>query len=217
MWRVALRGDRRDGRDSREGEKGMKHLRNSERRHPAHHAPVEKFNESVLVQVNVCTKNRWPVLACAAGHQCCREIWAAADFWRVGQYVIMPDHIHLFCAPGRQPMPNLKEWVEYWKAQIAARWPMSARSGTVSSVANEGMDGTEPVPPKNGNTNSRGATQTVPSFKLWQRDFWDTQMRSRAHYEEKLSYVRMNPVRKELVCAPEKWPYQGVIFPICWN
>src|SRR5256885_6005252 len=25
--------------------------------------------------------------------------WKTADHWLVGRYVIMPDHIHLFCAP----------------------------------------------------------------------------------------------------------------------
>jgi REP element-mobilizing transposase RayT len=71
-------------------------------------------------------------------------------------------------------------------------------------VATGETDRTEPVPPD------------AKPFKLWQRDFWDTQMRSRAHYEEKLSYVRMNPVRKELVKTPEEWPYQGVIHEIRW-
>jgi putative transposase len=52
------------------------------------------------------------------------------------------------------------------------------------------------------------------AFKLWQRDFWDTQMRDREHYDEKLAYVRMNPVRKGLVATPEEWPYQGVVHPI---
>ena len=52
----------------------------------------------------------------------------------MGQYVIMPDHIHLFCVPGRLPMPSLAQWVEYWKGRIAARWPLKT-------------DGTEPVPP----------------------------------------------------------------------
>ncbi len=63
-------------------------------------------------------------------------------------------------------------------------------------------DGTRPVPPG--------------PFKLWQRDYWDTQMRSREHYDEKLSYVRLNPVRKALVATPEEWPYQGNIYDVHW-
>ena len=172
----------------------MNDERYSDRQRPAHHTPVERFNEPIMVQVNVCTKDRRPVLAREAVHRLCVEVWQAADFWRVGHYVIMPDHIHLFCVPGRLPMPSLKQWVEYWKGQIAVRCPLN-------------MDDTEVVPPEGGNGSS---------FKLWQRDFWDTQMRSRQHYEEKLSYVRMNPVRKELVKHMAEWPYQGEVYPIGW-
>ncbi len=162
------------------------------RRHrPPHHAPAKRFNEPIIVQVNVCTKSRRPILAYEAGHRLCREIWQVADFWRVGHYVIMPDHIHLFCAPGCMPPTSLRQWVEYWKSRTAARWPITRYR-------------TEPVPPGE------------KSFKPWQRDFWDTQMRSREHYEEKLSYVRMNPLRKGLATTPEGWPYQGAIHEIGW-
>jgi len=46
---------------------------------------------------------------------------------------------------------------------------------------------------------------------FWQRDFWDTQMRSQQDYEEKYAYVRENPVRKGLVNCTEEWPYQGIL------
>jgi len=207
-----------------------------QRRRPAHHAPAERFNEPVLVQVNVCTKDRRPVLACEAGHRLCREAWRAADFWRVGQYVIMPDHIHLFCSPGRIPMPSLTQWVEYWKGQVAVRWSLMAMTGGTPSGPVK-TDGTEPVPPEERmegrppcrphagpseasvfmtGVSAAVPTAAVPSFKLWQRDFWDTQMRSREHYEEKLAYVRMNPVRKGLAMTPDNWPYQGKVFPVAW-
>ena len=41
-------------------------------------------------------------------------------------------------------------------------------------------------------------------------------MRDRAHYEEKLSYVRLNPVRKGLVANWEEWPYRGKVFDLEW-
>ncbi|MCF7838668.1 MAG: hypothetical protein K9N49_08570 [Candidatus Marinimicrobia bacterium] len=184
-----------------------------QRCHPAHHAPVERFNEPVIVQVNVCTKDRRAVLACDAGHQLCRAVWRAADHWRVGRYVIMPDHVHLFCAPGRFPMPGLRQWVEFWKSRIAAQWP--GGTGSVRSVGHPDADDTEVVPPGDGYF---VPTRIPPvcRFKLWQRDYWDTQMRSRAHYEDRLLYVRLNPVRRELVTHPEDWPYQGEIFPLDW-
>ena len=162
-----------------------------ERRGPAHHAPVAIHNEPIVVQVNICTKDRRPILACDAVHSLCRDVWKSADFWRVGLYMIMPDHIHLFCTPGRTPATSLKQWVSFWKSRIASKCPLDA-------IAKE--------------TDNRSSI----ADKLWQRDYWDTQMRSREHYEEKLSYVRLNPVRKNLVSSTEEWPYQGVIHPIQW-
>jgi REP element-mobilizing transposase RayT len=52
--------------------------------------------------------------------------------------------------------------------------------------------------------------------RLWQRDFWDLQMRSYAHYVERRSYVRENPVRKGLVPSVRDWPYQGELHTIEW-
>ncbi len=218
------------------------------RRRPAHHPPIERFNEPVIVLVTVCTKGRIPVLACDAVHRICIEIWQGADFWRVGRYVIMPDHIHLFCAPGRIPMPNLRQWVEFWKSQIARRVSLISGGPTSASAVPENPDGAEAVPPENrsldgvepvppdGGMRIRGGsaftragsgakpddTEVVPSgsrkpVKLWQRDFWDTQIRSRTHYDEKWSYVRMNPVRQGLAQIPDEWLFQGEVFPLVWR
>ena len=207
------------------------------RRRPAHHPPIERFNEPVIVLVTVCTQDRRPVLAGDGVHRLCREIWQAADFWRVGCYVIMPDHIHLFCAPGRIPMPNLRQWFEFWKSQIARRFPLVSGGPTsVSAFSGNNPDGTEAVPPLSGNVEripgvatsvstgigNPGAVEGIPpgnreSIKLWQRDFWDTQMRSRTHYDEKRSYVRMNPVRQGLAQTPDDWPFQGEVFPLAWR
>ncbi|MBV8587145.1 MAG: hypothetical protein JO308_12715 [Verrucomicrobia bacterium] len=44
---------------------------------------------------------------------------------------------------------------------------------------------------------------------LWQRSFWDRQMRNAEDYGLKYLYVRNNPVRHGLVSEPEDWPYQG--------
>jgi putative transposase len=44
-----------------------------------------------------------------------RERWANAKSWLVGRYVVMPDHIHLFCAPATIPPGPLEQWVRYWK------------------------------------------------------------------------------------------------------
>ena len=49
---------------------------------------------------------------------------------------------------------------------------------------------------------------------IFQEDCWDTQMRSREHYEEKVSYIRNNPVRAGLVSVSEAWPFQGKVHDV---
>lgn len=39
--------------------------------------------------------------------------WRNADHWMVGQYVVMPDHVHLFVGPHKSN--DLLGWVRYWK------------------------------------------------------------------------------------------------------
>ena len=51
-------------------------------------------------------------------HARVRDAWQNATTWVVGRYVIMPDHLHLFCAPGVIPPEPLQSWVSYWKRQI---------------------------------------------------------------------------------------------------
>ena len=97
------------------------------RRHPAHHPLVETGNRAILVFLTVCTKDRKPILATAAAHDAIRRAWEGARDWRVGRYVVMPDHVHLFCAPGRVDYPPLAAWVKYWKALASRGWPVPAQ------------------------------------------------------------------------------------------
>jgi REP element-mobilizing transposase RayT len=51
-----------------------------------------------------------------------RAAWEAATFWKVGRFVLMPDHLHLFCAPNDVTGP-LKVWVRRWKTTATRNWP----------------------------------------------------------------------------------------------
>jgi len=51
----------------------------------------------------------------------------------------------------------------------------------------------------------------------WQRKSFHHRLRRRIEYEEKLIYVRENPLRKQLVVQPDNWPYQGRIHDLCWT
>jgi putative transposase len=46
---------------------------------------------------------------------------------------------------------------------------------------------------------------------IWQRSFWDRQIRTGDQYDQKWLYVRNNPVRHGLVEDPDEWPFQGAI------
>jgi REP element-mobilizing transposase RayT len=46
---------------------------------------------------------------------------------------------------------------------------------------------------------------------IWQRDYFDRYLRTAESYQTKWNYVRNNPIRANLVTAPEHWPYQGEI------
>jgi len=97
------------------------------RKHPAHGVNTNS-DHGAIVFVTVCTKNRQPWLADPFVHAVLRQVWLAADAWLVGQYMIMPDHIHLFASPnprweGEAPAepPSLDKWIQYWKSQFSKR------------------------------------------------------------------------------------------------
>ncbi len=105
-------------------------------------------------------------------HQSILRAWQRAGHWLVGRYVILPDHIHLFCSPGTHPPEPVQNWVRYWKSHVAK-------------------------------TTGAGADS------LWEKNFWDTQLRRGDSYAAKWEYVRSNPVRHKLVSRVDDWPYQG--------
>src|SRR5262249_10235059 len=44
------------------------------------------------------------------------EIWRdKATAWLVGEFLLMPDHLNLFCAPHDLRF-TLKKWVKFWKS-----------------------------------------------------------------------------------------------------
>jgi putative transposase len=94
-----------------------------QRKHPAHFPAVESGFRSVVIFLTVCTRDRRPLLANTAAVELIREAWFAANFWVVGRYVILPDHIHLFCAPNTTPPDPLKNWISFWKNRVTRARP----------------------------------------------------------------------------------------------
>lgn len=89
------------------------------RKSPARGIDVS-WDDSVIVFLTVCTKDRVPWLAREACHELLREVWAESRAWNVGRYVIMPDHIHFFATPGETDV-EIEAWIAYWKSQFTKR------------------------------------------------------------------------------------------------
>ncbi len=87
-------------------------------RHPAHHAPVWLHNRPVIVLVTVCVWPRRDMLAEESLHDAMIKVWRDAGKWHVGEYTIMPDHVHWFCSPGIAEGYPLRRWVGYWKRLV---------------------------------------------------------------------------------------------------
>jgi putative transposase len=94
--------------------------------------------------------------------------------------MVMPDHIHFFCAPAEHVPASLRPWMKFWKSHAARFW-----------------------------ANPHDAP-------VWQREFWDTQLRRDESYAAKWEYVAQNPVRAGLVTRSEDWPYQGELNVLRW-
>jgi len=152
-----------------------------ERNSPVHMPVHESFNLSVIVFLTVCTQDHKPLLARKEIHELLRSIWSEAGYWVVGRYVLMPNHLQLFCAPAGVEYPSLANWVRFWKSRVSQAWPWPEEQ------------------------------------PIWQRSFWDTQLRKEERYSEKWEYVRQNPLRKGLVSRPEDWPYQGEMNVLEWH
>ena len=200
------------------------------RRHPSRNSVMTYHdNRSIMLYVTVVTEKRSPILANKAVFDCILAAWKAATDWLVGWYVIMPDHIHFFCAPATYPPPNFHRWMAYWKSLATkAYWRTAGGSRSCTTEAGR-TRGSASLPC--GTERTRGsaflpcgtaenAQERVPPVRnppLFQRDCWDRQLRTGEIYTQKWEYVRNNPVRKGLVANADDWPYQGRMNIIEWH
>ncbi|MEM1058973.1 MAG: transposase [Verrucomicrobiota bacterium] len=83
----------------------------------------DRDGRGAIVFITVCTRQRRAILAQELVHSLLVEAWEHANEWAVGRYVIMPDHVHLFCRPKDDASLALKKWVSYWKSQTSKGWP----------------------------------------------------------------------------------------------
>lgn len=92
--------------------------------------------------------------------------------------VVMPDHVHVILTP----LTDEEKGAVNMLARI-----MSGIKGTSSHRINKRL----------GRTG-----------RIWQEESFDRVLRSSEKLEEKVEYVRNNPVRKGLVARAEEWPWR---------
>lgn len=79
-----------------------------------------QLGQSNIVLLTVTTQKRIPWLANKTAHQLLHETWASETAWLVGDYLLMPDHLHLFCAP-RDLQFTIEAWLGYWKRRFKVK------------------------------------------------------------------------------------------------
>ncbi|MHB8520066.1 MAG: REP-associated tyrosine transposase [Limisphaerales bacterium] len=91
----------------------------STRSHPARGVQID-LGQPTIVFLTVCTKDRHRWMTQTPVQNALCQLWRQADAWLVGEYVLMPDHLHLFCAP-RDLSCTLQRWVTWWKRKFSCR------------------------------------------------------------------------------------------------
>jgi putative transposase len=78
--------------------------------------------QTTIVFLTICAENRKRWLANAAAHESLRAAWQSAQAWLVGYYLLMPDPLHLFCAPHDLRF-TLEKWLTFWERQFRRLHP----------------------------------------------------------------------------------------------
>ncbi len=167
--------------------------------------------ETPIYFVTTCTEKRRKILARDIVAEILVDEWRAAHErhgWLIGRYVVMPDHVHFFCAPERDAKP-LSDFIGAWKRWTSRRINKLLGPGTASpattgraSPATRGTAGT-------AGAASPATTARRGSLRLWQPEFFDHLIRSDESYDQKWDYVRNNPVRAGLAGQAEDWRFAG--------
>jgi putative transposase len=79
------------------------------------------------VFLTVCAKDRARWIAQSSVHRALHNLWLdTATAWLVSDYLLMPDHLHLFCAPQDLKFP-IESWVAFWKDRLAKTCPEAGK------------------------------------------------------------------------------------------
>jgi putative transposase len=101
-------------------------------------------------------------------------------------YVVMPDHIHMFISePERGDPSRVMQAIKQGFARRVLKALRRRRSSTQQELFAVGAE------------------------HVWQRRFYDFNVRTARKRVEKLHYMHMNPVKRGLVQKPEQWKWSS--------
>lgn len=98
-------------------------MSDSQPKEPGRRTPAKGVNiilgQANWVLLTVCTAQRLPWLAQSSAQSVLHQIWKEdATAWLVSDYVLMPDHLHLFCASHDLKF-TIEKWMGFWKDRFA--------------------------------------------------------------------------------------------------
>ena len=96
--------------------------------HPAHGSRNVHCSGPVILHVTFGVYPRRNLLASPEVHAALVDAWRRNGAWAVGYYVIMPDHIHLFCTPGHPEGFSVRHWGGRWKRSAGLALPVLRRA-----------------------------------------------------------------------------------------
>ena len=79
-----------------------------------------KADSANLILLTITTDRRNPWLTNETVLRLIHQTWSEATAWMVGEYLLMPDHVHCFCAPGMGDF-SIERWISYWKRAFAMK------------------------------------------------------------------------------------------------
>jgi putative transposase len=136
----------------------------------------------------VVTYARQPILASIASVAWLREVTRQVKRrhpFRIDAMVVLPDHLHAIWT-----LPEGDH-------DFSTRW-MLIKSGFCRELGKQGH------PWAGGRPGSTKREQAV-----WQRRFWEHQIRGDQDYAAHVEYIHYNPVKHGLAHAPREWPYSS--------
>ncbi|MGD0650317.1 MAG: transposase [Verrucomicrobiia bacterium] len=74
-------------------------------------------DRAVIYFITCCTAQRVHCLACDQANESILAAWRRIENWKVGRYVVMPDHVHFFISPLEREA-NLSKYIQAFRSLV---------------------------------------------------------------------------------------------------